>query len=287
MAAEKRRFPVAIVGPGALGLLYAHGLSRIAPTAVVARNAARAAALRRGVLVGAARFRPEAFGPEDLPQADWVIVLVKAHQTAAAARIAARMQPKGVLSLQNGLVEEALKKALPGVPAFQGVSTEGAYRDGTKVIHAGSGESLLPRGFAPLGRLLAKAGFRVRLAKDLKAARLRKLFVNACMNPVTALFRIRNGETLEPRYRAFSEALAREAAAVLEREGLKVDPQILFEVAKATAANRSSMLQDVLAGRKTEIDALNGALMGLARRHRMRLPTHVAFYRLIKLLEPR
>jgi 2-dehydropantoate 2-reductase len=286
MAAEKRRFSVAVIGPGALGLLYASRLAAFVDVALIAKDAARASELCKGVVVDKKRFRPETFHPSHLPEADWVLVLVKAHQTAAAARIAARMKPKGVLSLQNGLTQSILQRHLGETPAFQGVSTEGAYRDGAKVVHAGRGETLVPRALAALARLLTKAGFRVRLAKDLKAARLRKLFVNACMNPVTAVFRIRNGQTLETPYRSFTEALAREAILVLKKENVAVDPALLFQVAKATGKNRSSMLQDVLAGRRTEIDQITGALIRLGRKHRIALPTHVAFHRLIKLLEP-
>src|SRR3981081_3086180 len=93
---------VAVIGPGALGLLYASRLSEVVPTAVIGRNAARAWELRRGAPAGGRLYKPDAFGPEELPQADWVIVLLKAHQTAAAIRVAARMQPKGGRWLQNG-----------------------------------------------------------------------------------------------------------------------------------------------------------------------------------------
>jgi 2-dehydropantoate 2-reductase len=58
-------------------------------------------------------------------------------------------------------------------------------------------------------------------------------------------------------------------------------------VAKATAGDRSSMLQDVMAGRKSEIEHLTGALIRLARRHRLRVPTHMAFHQIIRIMEPR
>src|SRR3970282_277482 len=98
--APRERFPVAVVGPGALGSLFARRLSKTVPTAVVGRGATK------------------------LPQADWVIILVKAYDTAAAVRAARRMKPKGIVSLQNGLIEE--------VP--QGVTTAAAYRGGRRVV---------------------------------------------------------------------------------------------------------------------------------------------------------
>lgn len=290
-AKSAARFPLAVVGPGALGLWYASRLAGSVRTAVIARSAQRAAELRAGVEIGGALYRPEAFGPDALPRADWVIVLVKANDTAAAARLAARMAPRGVLSLQNGLVEESLRKALPGVRVAQGVSTEGAYRERKRVVHAGAGETLLPPGFATVARHLRHAGFRVRVERDLASARLRKLLVNVCINPLTALFRERNGKLLERPYALYAEALAREAAPVLAAAGLKITPDEAWarvrEVARATARNRSSMLQDVLAGRRTELEHLSGALLRLARRHHLPAPTHRAVHRLVRLIEAR
>lgn len=285
------RFPVAIIGPGALGLVFASRLSSVVPTAVIAKSAERAAELRRGVLVAGKRRSFEAYGAKRPPRADWILVLVKAHQTLAAARIAARMAPKGVLSLQNGLVENELKKPLRGLRAAQGVTTEGAYRDGRRVVHAASGETLLPPGFAALNGYLARAGFGVRVTRELPRARLRKLLISACINPVAALFRLRNAETLKVPYARFTETLASEAAPVLAAEGLHMSAaqcrETVRRVAQATARNRCSMLQDVLAGRETEIEQITGALLRLARRHRIAAPTHVAFYRLIRLAAPR
>jgi 2-dehydropantoate 2-reductase len=246
---------------------------------VIARSAERAAELRRGVRVGGRLYRPDAFGPEDPPQADWVIVLVKTHQTAAAIRIAARMKARGVLSLQNGLIDAIA----------QGVTTAGAYRDAGRVVPVALGMTLVPAGFAPLAGHLRRAGFAVKVTANIDAARLQKLLANVCINPVTALFRIRNGEIRTRPYRILAEALAREAAPVLSAAGLRITPgqavERVMEVAKITARNRSSMLQDLLAGRKTEREQLTGALLRLARRYRVSVPTHRAMYEVIRVME--
>jgi 2-dehydropantoate 2-reductase len=251
------RFPVAIIGPGALGSFFASRLSKVVATALIGRET------------------------QPLPQADWVVILVKAYDTAAAVRTARRMRPTGVVSLQNGLVQR--------VP--QGVTTAAAYRVGKRVVPVASGSTLLPSGFETLARHLREAGFDARVVADIRAARLRKLLANVCLNPVTALFRVPNGALLQPPYVMFAEALAAEAAAALVAEGLKITAgeavRRVMEVAKTTARNRSSMLQDVLAGRRTENDYLTGALLRLARRHQVAVPTHRAFYRLIRVIEQR
>jgi 2-dehydropantoate 2-reductase len=252
---EGGRFPIAVIGPGALGTLFARRLSRVVSTALIGRD------------------------PGALPPADWVIILVKAYDTAAALRTARRMKPRGVVSLQNGLIES--------VP--QGVTTAAAYREGRRVVPVATGTTLLPPGFGILAKYLRSAGFDARVEADIRAARLRKLLANVCLNPVTAVLGVRNGELRKPPYSTFARVLALEAAPVLAAEGLRLTPAEaiarVMEVARATARNRSSMLQDVLAGRRTENDHLTGALLRLARRHRVAVPTHTAFYRLISVME--
>jgi 2-dehydropantoate 2-reductase len=282
------RYPLAIIGAGALGLHFAARLAGRGPVAVVARSEARAAALRAGVTVGNALFRPDAFGPATLPEADWVIVLVKAGDTAAAARTALAMQPRGVLSLQNGLVGDVLREVCGSLPAGQGVTTEGAFRDGDRVLPSGAGDTLLPPGFGAVADLLAAAGFRAGVEPDIAAARLAKLLVNVAINPLAAIFRVPNGALLAPPHRVLLDALVTEAWPVLRAAGLLLDEvsarERVIAVATATAANRASMLQDVLAGRRTEIDAITGALLAMAEGQGVELPTHRAVFTLVTQL---
>lgn len=284
------RYPLAIVGAGALGLHFAAGLAAAGPVALVARNGLRADALRAGVQVGSRWFVPEVFAPGALPEADWVIVLVKTGDTAEAARTALALRPRGVLSLQNGLVEPILRAACAQVPAGQGITTEGAFREGARVQPAGAGETLLPPGFEAVAERLAAAGFRARIEPAIAAARLAKLLVNVAINPLAALFRVPNGALLAPPHRVLLEALVREAWPVLRQAGLDLDEDAalarVVAVATATAGNRASMLQDVLAGRRTEIDAITGALLAMAEADDVELPTHRAVFTLVRRLAP-
>jgi len=257
---------------------------------LVARNGLRADALRAGVQVGSRWFVPEVFAPGALPVADWVIVLVKTGDTAEAARTALALRPRGVLSLQNGLVEPILRAACAQVPAGQGITTEGAFREGPRVQPAGAGETLLPPGFEAVAERLAAAGFRARIEPAIAAARLAKLLVNVAINPLAALFRVPNGALLAPPHRVLLEALVREAWPVLRQAGLDLDEDAalarVVAVATATAGNRASMLQDVLAGRRTEIDAITGTLLTMAEAGGVELPTHRAVFTLVRRLAP-
>ena len=289
------RFPLAIIGPGALGLHFAARLDGIAPVALIARDAAGAARLNAGVEVGGRRFHADAFAAEQAPEADWVIVLVKAGDTAAAAATAARMRPLGVLSLQNGLTGELLRAHCGAERVDQGITTEGAYRErddhGERVYPSGAGETLVPPGFEAVAELLVRAGLRARVEPDIAPARLAKLLVNVAINPLAALFRVPNGALLDPPHRVLLDTLVREALPVLHAHGLELDEDAalarVHAVARATAANRASMLQDLLAGRRTEIDAITGALLRMAARTGTELPTHRAVEVLVRALESR
>lgn len=280
------RYPVAIVGPGALGLVFAERLARHMPVALVARSELRARELRKGVTVDGAAFAPEAYPAATPPGADWVLLLVKAPDTRAAAAIASRMSPRAVLSLQNGWVEELLREPLAGVPAAQGVTTEAAYRKASEVRHTGAGETLAPPGFEGLVGLLQAAGFRARIEAQILEARLRKLLVNACINALTALHRVPNGPVCEPPFMPHVAKLAAEGAAILRAEGIDLDDRAAIDlvcgVARATARNRSSMLQDIEAGRPTEAEFVTGALLKMAAARGLAAPTHAILYRFLR-----
>ena len=280
-------YPLAIIGAGALGLSFATRLARTGRVAVIARSAERAQALLQGIEVGGTLRHFDVFGADQAPQADWVIVLVKTGDTTEAALTAAAMAPKGVLSLQNGLVEDLLRAACPGLSVGQGVTTEGAYRDDSDRVHpSGAGETLLPAGFEAVAELLVGAGFTARVVADIVPVRLAKLLVNAAINPLAALFRVTNGELLSAPHRVLLDALIAEAWPVLHAHGLALDEATaharVHAVATATAANRASMLQDVLAGRPTEIDAITGVLFSMADAAGMEVPTHRAVHTLVR-----
>jgi 2-dehydropantoate 2-reductase len=279
-------YPLAIIGPGALGLVFAERLSRHMRVALIARSEGRARELRAGVTVDDAAFVPDAHPAGNPPDAGWILVLVKAADTRAAAQIAARMSPRGVLSLQNGWVEALLREPLMGVLAAQGVTTEAAWRQEREVRHTGAGETLAPPGFEELVGLLQGAGFRARIEPRIVEARMRKLLVSTCINPLTALYRIPNGMACEPPYATHFTRLAHEGAAILRATGVDIDDRAALElargVARATARNRSSMLQDVEAGRETEAEFLTGALLEMASAHGVAAPTHQALDRFLR-----
>jgi 2-dehydropantoate 2-reductase len=134
------------------------------------------------------------------------------------------------------------------------------------------------------------ASLRIHMSSTIDVHIWKKLLLNASLNPVTALTRLCNGVAWEnERSRDLIMRLLREGQQVcrlatgLELEGME---QYVAQVCKQTYLNRSSMLQDLEAGRRTEIDALNGMLLRLAEPLELQLPCNQTVFDLIKACEP-
>jgi 2-dehydropantoate 2-reductase len=299
---------IAIVGPGALGCLYG-GLLALAghDVRLLGRRQEQVDVLHRDGLVverdGEARRAritastdPAALGPVDL-----AIVLVKATDTFEAARsLPALLGPDApALSLQNGLGNvEALTEVLGAERVLGGVSAQGATTLGIGHIrHAGFGPTSLAEATGVVSEraeriaaLLDAAGLNATAYPDPAPLIWGKLIANAAINPLGALLRCQNGDTVErPHARRIFAALAGEAGAVAAAMGVELpftDPVAHAEnIARITAKNRNSMLQDVENGRRTEIDAINAAVSRFGARCGVSTPMNAIISTLILALE--
>jgi len=141
----------------------------------------------------------------------------------------------------------------------------------------------------PIEAALRSAGFNVHGVDDTQSLVWGKLVINAAINPLTALLNVTNGELLNrPAARELMGRLAREAAGVAGLENVTLpfaDPVAAAEeVARKTAANHSSMLQDVLRGAPTEIDAICGAVVVRGEAHGFDVPVNRTCWGLVRAL---
>jgi 2-dehydropantoate 2-reductase len=135
--------------------------------------------------------------------------------------------------------------------------------------------------------LLRKGGFRVQTDQPIEELLWGKLVVNSGINPLTALLHVPNGALLEiPHASRLMTDVAEETARVAEAKGIRLsyrDPaRAIAEVARRTATNRSSMLQDVIRGAPTEIDAINGAIAAEGDRLNLPTPLNRTLWRLVR-----
>ncbi|MEF8908045.1 MAG: ketopantoate reductase family protein [Haloarculaceae archaeon] len=264
---------VVVFGAGSLGSLVGGLLARAHEVTLVGRGEHVRAVRTNGLRVtGTLDLTVHPGARTDPPaSAGLVLVTVKAFDTADAADALASMDEVGaVLSLQNGMGnEETLAAALPW-PVLAGTTDFGAERTAPGVVRCnGVGEVVLgpPKGGESAtaeraGEAFRAAAIDTTVAADMPRRLWTKLAVNAGINPLTALARVDNGAVLAEPLAGTARTAARETVAAAAAAGVDLDPgeavAAMEEVARDTADNVSSMRQDVEAGRRTEIDAING-----------------------------
>jgi len=291
---------ILVVGAGAVGSLLGAALQEGGNSVTLVGRAEHMAAVREhGLRISGPRprvVRLEAVASV-APGTESEVVLVTTKTfdlVRATTELARTLSPRPALFLQNGLgILPAARNALaaggwndPAAYAVQGVNSIPATYVGLgEVRETGLGEVLLPvpgeagpaAGAARLFRMvLDGARVPVEAVPEFEREVWRKALVNAAINPVTAARGVTNGELLSEPRRTEALQLLGEALAVARSAGFDFTSEEVtrdFErIARATASNRSSMLQDLDRGRPTEIDAISGEILREATRHGLDLP---------------
>ena len=294
---------ILIVGTGALASLFAARLSKAGySVAMLGSWRAGLDALQRdGVRLLDSSGKEHGFpvhairDPHECRGIRYALVLVKAWQTEqAAGQLQECLAEDGLaVTLQNGLGNrETLGHSLGRSRVALGVTTTGATLVGPGLVREG-GEGVLSierhPALGPVEDALKAASFQVDIVDDAQSLIWGKLVINAAINPLTAILRVPNGKLLElPSAREIMGRLALETGQVAQAEKIQLafpDPIAAAEdVARRTAANHSSMLQDVLRGAPTEIDAICGAVVKEGRKHGIDTPVNWACWKLVKAI---
>ena len=299
---------IAIVGAGAMGSLFGGLLAEAGQDVWLLDlwpehvQAIRRDGLRIETPAGQRKVEVRAtMTPEDVDGfCHLVIVFVKSIHTAAAAETAAALAgPEGrVLTLQNGMGNaEVIGRFVDHDRIVVGTTAHGATMLGPGHIrHAGSGLTVIgswkgrnDTGIEEIAAVFNEAEIVTRIREDILEVIWEKLLVNVGINAITALCGIKNGQLLDlPVTRQLCASAVEEAAAVARALGVNVRQDIVthvLEIARATAANRSSMGQDVDARRPTEITAINGAVVDLARKVNLPVPVNQTLTALVETLQ--
>lgn len=278
-----------MLGAGSLGTLWAARLARAGlPVTLILRDAARLADYRRagGLSLVENDRRTQYPVAAETPATDTpirrLLLACKAYDAApAVAALAARLAPGAeLLLLQNGIgSQEEVAAQAPHARCILISSTEGAFRQADfEVVFAGHGFNWLgdPLDPTPPAWLdqLQQASIPQQWTPDILTRLWRKLALNCAINPLTVLHDCRNGGLAE--HPAEVAILCAELGELLEGCGQPAAAEHLHEdvqrVIQATAANHSSMHQDVAAGRRTEVAYLLGRACSVAERHGLHLP---------------
>lgn len=299
---------IAIVGPGAMGCLLAALLSKSKEEIwVLDKEKERAASInQQGISIegvsgnwhAAIKATSEA---KEIGSADLVIICVKSYDTKEAIVHAKPLigDNTKVLTLQNGIGNiEIIGEVAGADKVIGGVSNEGAtLLDVGKVRHAGRGDTVIGRidGKIPvelrgLREIFNKAGFKVRISRDIKGLLWSKLIINVGINALTAITRLNNGRLIEfEGTRKILREAVTEATRIAKRKRIKLiydDPLAKVEaVCEATATNVSSMLQDILRKKRTEIDFINGVIVRQGQELGIAVPVNAILVDLVKTIE--
>jgi 2-dehydropantoate 2-reductase len=278
-----------VLGAGSLGSLWACRLARSGqPVRLILRNTARLQAYRSaGGLTLIEQGVPHTFaidaeGPEAQAPIKRLLVACKAYDAApAVAALKHRLGADSeVILLQNGLgSQDEVAAQIGHARCIFASSTEGAFRQGDwHVVFAGHGFTWLgdPQRPQPVAWLaaLSASGIAHEWTADIITRLWRKLALNCAINPLTVLYDCRNGGLQS--HHCEVATLCAELAQLLEHCGQPAAAHDLHSeverVILATAANYSSMHQDVRQGRRTEIHYLLGHACAAAQRHGLVLP---------------
>lgn len=279
---------IVIVGPGAMGCLFAAFLSKSREEVwILDKDKQRAEKIvQQGIIMEGisgnwqAKIRVTSDAKE-IGEVDLIIICVKSYDTKKAIIESKHLagEDTGVLTLQNGIGNiEIIGEVIGQEKVIGGVTNQGAtLLDVGHIRHAGKGETVIGRMDAripvvmrSIREVFNKVGLETRISRDIKGLLWSKLIINVGINALTAITRLNNGRLTEfEGTRNILRQAVTEAVRIAKRKRIKLiydDPLSKVEaVCEATSANISSMLQDVLRKKRTEIDFINGVIVRQAQ----------------------
>ncbi|NVJ57172.1 MAG: 2-dehydropantoate 2-reductase [Vibrionaceae bacterium] len=288
---------IVVLGPGAIGSLWALSLHNAGHSVSLwSRHNQHQSTLQLGTspLV---RFANN--DTATLQNADLLLVTLKAPQVETAIQpLLEQIDPDCIVILMhNGMgTADIVAELLPSNPLVLATTTHGAYRpEPNKVQHTGVGVTQLGghnekgKQCQFLAEVFDHALSAAQWHNHIEQALWSKLAINCAINPLTAIHQITNGELAADSYHSTLIGVVEEVAQVMNAEGIVTDAvkleETVFNVIHATAKNHSSMQQDIVHQRPSEINFITGYLLKRAQTHHIAVPYNTALFEQIKLIE--
>jgi len=289
---------IILVGPGAIGALYAAKLARTNDVTLLARPAHVAAIREHGIIIkgrDAGTVRVNAASSIDtLPPDALIILSTKVNDSEAALAPLLPLLSHGVtiLCVQNGLYSERVVRGFVNDRAvvLRAITQFGAILESPGVVDfTVPGYTLIEEhARAPaVAAVLTEAGLDGRVTSDLKQEMWHKLIFNCVVNPVTAILDIQVGLIADATLDPLKRLVLDECVAVARADGVRFEDDLLSLLNKRFGGSRNiaSMRQDLLKGRQTEIDYLNHAVAELGERLGIPCPVNRALTAMVRYLE--
>jgi 2-dehydropantoate 2-reductase len=291
---------VIVLGAGAIGSVYAAKLAANHDVTVVARGA-HVEAINRGGLRMIGRevltARARAVTAVDAVPPDTLVLLttkVNDNRNAAASIAHLVRDDTIILCVQNGLHGERIVKEVIGRRSvvLRAVTQFGAiFREPGVVDLKVSGYTLVEAGdrSRAIASLLTASGLDGRVSDDINVDVWRKLIFNCVINPITAIIGTEVGGIADAGLDPLNRVVIDECLRVARADGVEFDIDFLQALKEVFGPSRNiaSMRQDLLKGKPTEIDHMNGAVVELGRRLGIACPVNAALVTIIKAMERR
>ena len=297
---------IAILGAGAIGSLFGALLWESGEDVVLIGRKRHVDAIKsRGLKVsgisGERIVKPKAVTTtQEVGKVDLIIISVKSYDTKQAAKEALNMIHHNtvVLTIQNGLGNiEKLCEIIGEKHVVGGVTMQGStlVKPG-EIYHAGKGPTIIgelngeiTNRIKRIAETFNKAKIETQITQNIWGVLWDKLIINVGINALTAILRVRNGELIKiPEIRDIMIEAVKEAVNVAKALNIKLEIEDhvrkVIEVAEATANNKSSMLQDIEKGKRTEIDYINGAIVKLGKKLKIKTPVNKTLTAIVKAI---
>ena len=292
---------VAVVGAGAVGCYFGGMLARAGvPVTLIGRAAHMDAIARDGLRIEGLRVHERiavraSTSIEDTRDARVVLFCVKTTATESSAReVRAHVAADAiVVSMQNGVDNVERIEAASGLHAAAAVVYVGAEMTAPGVVtHTARGDLVVGAGSEAIAAMFEDAGVPCRVSADIRTELWTKMLLNCSMNAISALARTPYGAMVHDQGgRELVRIGIDEAVAVARADGVTLDADVVtaaaYRLGEAATSTYSSTAQDLMRGKPTEIDSLNGYIVRRGAEFGIPTPVNRTLHTLVKLAEQR
>jgi len=286
---------IIVLGAGAIGSLYGAKLSKLNDVTLVARQKHINKINNDGLkIVGIEEnvYKLKATAKiENIENNTLILLTTKVHDNKKAIDPIKDLIKKDtiILCMQNGLYSENIVKSIVGdrCLVLRGITNVGAtFLEPGKVQFSNLSSTKIENSniSEELAENFDKCGLKCSVSENIKQDIWKKLILNCVLNPVSAILRVENGKIADERLNILKKSIVDECLKVAEKDDVRFDIDFVKIINDAIkdSRNLSSMHQDVLKGKKTEIDYLNGAVVELGKKYGIKCPVNEALVVIVK-----
>jgi len=285
------------LGAGAIGSSYGALISRKNDVTLIGRNSHVQAIKTKGLEISGdiqeSFFIKAETEIREIPSNTLILLATKAYDSAQALTQVTNLLKNDttIVILQNGIGNKELVRRIVGdkIETVRGLAMVGAEFSEPGKITFWNGETILEQTETSMriAELFNESGLKTRVSHRFETELWNKLVVNCVVNPLTAILRVRDNEIAVDALKWLRHEIIDECVKVGQAEGIRFEPDLKEAVDKKILqyTNFSSMCQDIMKEKTTEIDFLNGKIVELGRKHQILTPINEILVSLIKSME--